>query len=267
MLIEKKKILLTGSTGYVGKFLLENLSNNIHFDLYILKRSNSQEPNLNYLELNNLPNYNFDYVINCIGETRDSTKMNYINYELSSNMFLNLNHSSIQRFIHFSTVAVYDQDVKGKIEVDSKTKLESDYSLSKYNFDLFLQKQPIFTKKIFIIRPSNVMHGSLPGKILFTASRFKIRFFSLNKRYINWCPSDLLIDIVNELIDNKPMPNIIIANKKLILNKFYNTYISTNFIVYIPINLLYLALFILNMKKLKTKYKQLFAQHYFKTNY
>lgn len=262
---QRIKILLTGHSGYLGRSLYESLKSVEFYDLYILSRNCIKCGCNNCIELNELKNYNFDYVINCIGETRVIEKMYNVNRDICIDLFKNINLVTLKKFIHFSTVAVYEQDTSGEINVNSKIKIDSDYASSKYEFDLFLLRQKEFEEKIVIIRPSNVLDNILPGKILFKLSKFRVRFYSMSERYINWCPSNLLTDLTFDILQNKKMQNIFIANKFYELNIFYKSFLSKIYIFYIPVEFLYFILKIFNLKNKTKKFKQLFPKSYFKS--
>ena len=260
------KILLTGSSGYIGKYLFESLILIPKYELYILRQKCKDSNNINCITIDNIQNYNFDFVINCLGETKNASKMYKVNKELCLELFNKLNFKSIKKFIHFSTIAIYDKNIIGQIKNASNIKLDSDYANSKYEFDSFLMQQIQHIDKIFIFRPSNVMDGYLPGKFLFILSKFRVRFFSINRRYINWCPIQLVIEKINDVLDDKQNDNILIINKYEDLNSFYHIYLPKIHFIYLPVEILYCIIILFRMKRYKIKYNQLFSKHFFKSN-
>ena len=155
----KEKVLLTGASGYIGKSIFTFLSECNNYELYILSRDCSNMNYKNCISLDKTGGINFDFIINCIGETKNDDLMDNINNIFCKELFNTLNLTNVKKFIHFSTVSVYDQNVIGLIDKDGKINLDSVYASSKFEFDKFLLSQSDFLNKIIIMRPVNVTIG------------------------------------------------------------------------------------------------------------
>ena len=114
-----KKILLTGSSGFIGYELLKDLSHNFH--VYIILRSKDEKFNhfknidkiyyKNYNKLNNkLKKIKVDYVIHCATHyvkkhnSNDIKKLSESNILFGNVILENLKKMKVKKFINFSTV-------------------------------------------------------------------------------------------------------------------------------------------------------------------
>jgi dTDP-4-dehydrorhamnose reductase len=93
MLLENKKILITGANSGLGKFLAENLSGCI-----AITRDNNQYPNIEY-----------DLVIHCAYNTKEKIDKYKI---LQDNIFFtkDLCKLKTKKFVYISTIDVYNQE-------------------------------------------------------------------------------------------------------------------------------------------------------------
>jgi nucleoside-diphosphate-sugar epimerase len=259
-----EKVLLTGVNGYIGKGIFKFLLSDNDYDLYVLSRDCS---NMNYekcINLNNVDSVSFDYIINCIGETKNSNLMNYVNNDFCKELFKKLNLIGVKKFIHFSTVSVYDQSVSGLINRDGNIFLNSVYAKTKFEFDKFLLSQISLLDKIIILRPSNVIFSEVPTNSISRLSKFGIKFFSFRMRYINWVSLDFICQNLTTLMQSKNTENVYILNHYETLSDFYHHYYKRTYFIYIPVEFIEITISILNLKRQIQKFHQLFSLYYFK---
>ena len=150
-------VLLTGSTGFLGSYLLTNLDS---FSLLPYNRK----------EMNQVKWDNIDGVVHCAGLAHNSHKKNLkelyykANVQLTKDLIANFIDSPANFFIFISTSTIYEnssheQDVVetavgNNLSVYAESKLEAEIELLK-----------IQNKKIFILRPSVIVGPNPKGNI------------------------------------------------------------------------------------------------------
>lgn len=142
------KVLLTGSDGFVGKVLVDNLLDSGH-EIDGIDRAKAANPSyrLHRIDLKNeilLDPASYDVVVHCAAAKGDwdiSDEEFYEDNVIATENLLNyVRKCDVKRIIHFSTVAIYSRDVTDgsestKIEPDSvygQTKLDSEILMRKY---------------------------------------------------------------------------------------------------------------------------------------
>jgi nucleoside-diphosphate-sugar epimerase len=169
-----KKILITGSSGFVGSFLVEEALNR-GLEVYAgIRRTSStkylQDDRINLFELdfsdldllkNQLKQHAFDYVIHNAGVVKVNKKQDFFtyNYELTKNFALVLQElqPDLQKFSYISSAASYGpaDNHPGEIVKESDTPRPIDtYGESKLASENWLKKQSQFPYLIF--RPVGV---------------------------------------------------------------------------------------------------------------
>jgi len=132
----KKKILLTGSSGFLGSYILEFLENE-NYEVIKVGRSLKSDVKID-LSLNKLSEIDVDYVIHVAGkahvipkteeEKKEFFKVNYIG---TNNLLYGLDTTNLQSIIFISTVAVYGKEVGELIDEKSPLLGNTPYALSK----------------------------------------------------------------------------------------------------------------------------------------
>ena len=195
-------IFLTGSSGFVGKSILSNFSNQFELTKY------TRGANFNIKE---------EIVIHCAGKAHDlkntSDEKEYysVNTELTKNLYDAFLSSDAKIFITLSSVKA----VADKLE----TELTEDYipnPITPYGKSKLLAEQYILSKsipegkRIYILRPC-MIHGpgnkgnlNLLYKIVSKGFPWPLGSFE-NKR--SFCSIDNLCFIINELINNEAIPS------------------------------------------------------------
>jgi len=150
-----KKILITGVNGFIASQLIDKLSDN--YQLYGLDISENEDPRLERFiqsditdkaELKQeLRDYNFDLVIHCAAIAHnDDNKFSEedffkVNYQGTKNLVdvLEMNSDEIEKFIFFSTVAVYGEvDYNGVVTEENEINSLTAYARSKYQAEEYL---------------------------------------------------------------------------------------------------------------------------------
>lgn len=132
----KKKILLTGGSGFLGSYILEFLKNK-NYEVIKVGRSLESEIKID-LSLNKLSKIDVDYVIHVAGkahavpkteeEKKEFFKVNYIG---TKNLLHGLDTTKLQSIIFISTVAVYGKEVGELVDENSPLLGNTPYALSK----------------------------------------------------------------------------------------------------------------------------------------
>jgi len=132
----KKKILLTGSSGFLGSYILEFLKNK-NYEVIKLGRSVKSDIKID-LSLNKLSKIDVDYVIHVAGKAHvmpkteeEKKKFFKVNYIGTKNLLYGLDTPKLQSIIFISTVAVYGKEVGELIDEESPLLGNTPYALSK----------------------------------------------------------------------------------------------------------------------------------------
>jgi GlcNAc-P-P-Und epimerase len=132
----KNKILLTGSSGFLGSYILDFLENN-NYEVLKVGRSIKSDINLD-LSINRLPKVDVDYVIHVAGKAHliprteeENNEFFKVNHNGTNNLLYGLNTIKLKSIIFISTVAVYGKDVGELIDEESPLQGKSPYALSK----------------------------------------------------------------------------------------------------------------------------------------
>ena len=156
------KILITGGSGRIGKYLIQHLAESKKYDLWFLKRDSAPKQNNQTIQLDLTKNSEpipkeaskkFDLVIHMAGIThsRDTKELGRKNNKLNENFlkFLLIANQSTP-LIFFSSVDVYGiKNQKFPIDVKSKCWPSSFYGKSKlYSEELFRQN----LNKVYVLR-------------------------------------------------------------------------------------------------------------------
>ena len=131
-----KKILLTGSSGFLGSYILDFLEN-LNYKVVKVGRSSRSDIKID-LSLKELPKIEVDYLIHVAGKAhvvpktvedkKDFFKVNYIG---TNNLLKGINPLKLQSIIFISSVAVYGKEVGELINEKSPLLGNSPYALSK----------------------------------------------------------------------------------------------------------------------------------------
>ncbi len=216
----KKKILITGVTGFVGKNLLHYFRDTIHYEITGVSRKKSKLKGLNslldygisYKDLFN-QNKSYDCVIHLAGqvikisENQSSDKLyREANFELTKKIYKHfLNNDDSKKFIFLSSIHVLTEVPDCVIDEDYVPEPFTPYGRSKFEAEQYIESTNHTGKNIYILRPT-MIHG--PGNkgnlkslydylnsglpYLFGAANNKRSFLSIEN----------LCFVIKEIIDN-----------------------------------------------------------------
>nr|WP_320057054.1 NAD(P)-dependent oxidoreductase [uncultured Bacteroides sp.] len=173
-------ILVTGASGFIGSFIIEEALKK-QFSVWAGIRSSSSKEYLQYQKLNFIEldfshvnklrdqlsaykethNGGFDYIVHCAGATKclnqeDFEKVNYLQTKSLVDMLVELDMVPRQ-FIHISTLSVFGPIREGdysSIREEDAAKPNTAYGLSKLKAELYIQNLKGFPYVIY--RPTGV---------------------------------------------------------------------------------------------------------------
>jgi nucleoside-diphosphate-sugar epimerase len=197
-----RSIFLTGSSGFVGKYLKSYFNNKYIF--------------FNYQRNNDL-NISQDVVIHLAGKAHDlknvtlSEDYYYINYDFTKKVFNNFLVSDAKVFIFLSSVKAIADNLECELTEDFIPNPITHYGKSKLLAEQYiLSKQTPQGKRVLILRPC-MIHGpgnkgnlNLLYKIISSGLPWPLGSFK-NKR--SFCSIENLCFIINELIENQKIPS------------------------------------------------------------
>lgn len=131
-----KKILLTGSSGFLGSYILDFLENE-NYEVVKVGRSEKSDIKID-LSLTKLSKIEVDYVIHVAGKAHvipkteeDKKEFFKVNYIGTNNLLHGLDVAKLQSIIFISTVAVYGKEIGELIDEKSPLNGNTPYALSK----------------------------------------------------------------------------------------------------------------------------------------
>ena len=211
-----KKILITGVNGFLGSNLTSSLKND--YKVYGIGRpgavnikKNCHKIIIKNLSIKNLKkNFrNIDYIIHCAGTgtVEESKKLNKF-FELKSTKivldYINL-YNPKAKLIYISSVAVYGDSYKNKINEKQKTNPISNYAKMKFlSENLCRNYSEKFNIPIVVLRISSLYGKGLKKQIIFDATK-KIKsgnqiFYGTGKEVRDFLHVDDLMMLINKII-------------------------------------------------------------------
>lgn len=205
------KIYITGATGYLGKYIKENLGANHEIFTPDLRKASIEDFG------------QADVIINCIGKTGDGEKN--VSYE----SYLESNYNSVVKLydffektdakllIHFSSIAAVEELMsESDLSEDAPCNPISAYGITKRKAEEFLiEKMPSTGKKVIILRPTRI-HGPQDKGTIFQLFNFLKKGIPYPFASFNNIRSFLAIDNLTFLIDG------IVRKKDTIQSGIYN---------------------------------------------
>jgi nucleoside-diphosphate-sugar epimerase len=200
--LNNKKIFLTGSSGFVGKYIIDSFISNYHFKFY--KRNET------ILDLS-------DIVVHLAGKAHDlkntSNASEYytVNTDLTIELFDAFLSSDAKVFITVSSVKAIADTLESELTEDHLPNPITHYGKSKLLAEQYILSKSIPEgKRVYILRPC-MIHGpgnkgnlNLLYKIVSKGFPWPLGAFE-NKR--SFCSIDNLCFIINELISNDAIPS------------------------------------------------------------
>lgn len=200
------KIIITGSTGFVGQNLSKYLSEQSFFIQAISLRNFNWEMN-----------FNADTIIHLAGKAHDTKNISdaseyfKINTDLTEKLFDLFLKSEIQDFIYFSSVKAIADEVVEVLYENNHANPKTAYGLSKLKAEEYILSKEIPSgKRVFIIRPC-MIHGpgnkgnlNLLYQLVAKGFPWPLGAFD-NKR--SFLSIENLCFIIKEILENKNIPS------------------------------------------------------------
>lgn len=256
-----KNILIVGSTGKIGSFLLNSLKPD--YTIYTVSRFNSNNYNFNYDfdtqlgDLTLLKKIDFFAVINCIGILPSSNFSEESYYKVNSES-VNILASYINgncKYIFMSTISVYGESIIGRdiIETD-KVDPKNLYAKSKLQGELFSKRQ-FHNYYIFRIPPVylNFEDKTIYKRIIKT-NFIEIKFGDDSQLH-SYCSLSTLLTITKQVLENNYEIGVFhIADKKNYSNNFLKEKTKINSLVTFRVKKKHFSLLLRLSKWLKIIY-------------
>ena len=194
-------IFLTGSTGFVGRNLINTLNNS--FEFYIYKR-------------NSILNVNQDAVIHLAGIAHDTSgKINSdlyykVNTDFTKKIFDAFLNSNSKIFIMLSSVKAVSDSPTDIVTESTNANPLTVYGKSKLLAEEYVLSKKLSNKRVFILRPCMIHGFNNKGNLNLLYNLVKKGFpwplgaFNNQRSY---CSIENLLFLIKELTENKAIPS------------------------------------------------------------
>lgn len=201
-------LLITGSSGFLGQNLTNDLKSSFHLD--ILTREDIYITPL-------LLSDKFEVIIHLAGKAHDLKKASnpdeyyQVNFELTKKLYTAFLNSKAKKFIFISSIKAAADYVAGILTEDVISDPKTDYGKSKLLAEQYIESQPLPDgKSYFILRPC-MIHGpgnkgnlNLLYQVVKKGVPYPLAAFN-NKR--SFLTVKNLCFVIKELIDRNDIPN------------------------------------------------------------
>ena len=227
-----KKILITGSTGFIGSNIFLNIKNN--FKIYLLLRRKLREKKINFIKNKNIKIINFknydelnfkikkitvDVIIHCATyyvkkhKDKDISKIIDSNILFPNIILKNLKKMKVKKFINFTTVwENYNAQKDRSFNLYSKSK-----QIFRKNIDFYKNNNKKIKFYNFFVSDTygkNDSRKKLINLLKNNYSKNKITKILSKKLYINLLNVKDILEAVNLIINKKINPgNYVLKNK------------------------------------------------------
>ena len=256
-----KKILIVGSTGKIGSFLLNSLKSD--YTIYTVSRFNSDSYNFFYDfdkqlgDLSLLKKTNFDAVINCLGILPSSNFSEESYYKVNSES-VNILAKYINgtcKYIFMSTISVYGESIIDRDIIESdKVNPKNVYAKSKLQGELFSKKQ-FHNCYIFRIPPVylNFEDKTIHKRIIKT--NFIEMKFGDDSQLHSYCSLSTLVTITRQVLENNYEVGVFhIADPKIYSNNFLKEKLKINSLITLRLHKAHFKVLLRLSKRLKISY-------------
>lgn len=175
----KKNILITGSSGFCGSFLANELKNYNDFEIYTTSRKNIATDNHikhDFLEPapENLFPERIDCIIHCASEVLQSStdfKIIHNNLLICNNVLKLALSKKIRTFVNFSSISIYGVKNVTKVNEDFSPQPITSYGLSKLFAEFFCDMLIRNHANLINLRLGYIIGKNLPAR--YFLSKFK----------------------------------------------------------------------------------------------
>lgn len=207
------KILVTGASGFIGKYLIDYLQSK---SLNVLSFSRALGMDYEKIDAKYIDCEGVKFIIHLAGKAHDfkniSNEQEYfkVNTNLTIHIFDEFLKSNAKTFIYFSSVKAVKDHYDYMLSEDTNPSPISAYGKSKFKAEEYLLSKKISSeKRVIIIRPCMVHgpgnKGNLNLLYKFVSKNVPWPLGAINN-YRSFCSIDNLCFVVNELINNPEIP-------------------------------------------------------------
>ena len=214
----KKKILVTGSAGFIGSHILTNIDKNF-FIIYATYRFNKPKKILKHVKYikSDLANFNkfpkqCEIIIHCASEVPakcdDKKKLLKINTNAGIEIINYCIKSNVKKFINISSMAVYGRITGRYVDENTLLKKQNYYGKSKSIIELLVKKwSKEFIASAFSLRLPGIIgkgsHSNFISNIQKNIdSNLAVSAINPNSKFNNVVHIDTLCEFINKLIIN-----------------------------------------------------------------
>lgn len=200
-MVEKKKIVVTGANGFIGKRFIEY--NKERFDITTLTVRDESYKTFDFT--------GFDCIVHLAGKAhdmncKDENEYFKINVEITKVLSIKAKADGVNHFIYISSVKVYGKEDRGLITEKSECIPEDAYGKSKLQAEQFLQTIQDENFKVAIVRPPMVygagVKGNMDKLIKLCQKKIPLPFGNIaNLRSMVFV--DNLIELLNTIVDQR----------------------------------------------------------------
>ncbi|MFY7964963.1 MAG: NAD-dependent epimerase/dehydratase family protein [Chitinophagaceae bacterium] len=211
-MFNKKKILVTGANGFIGKRFIEY--NNERFDIVTLSLRDESYKTFDFTS--------FDSIVHLAGKAhdmncKDDSEYYKINVDITKTLATKAKANGVKHFVYISSVKVYGNEDRGLITEKSECTPEDAYGKSKLEAEQFLKTLQNENFKVAIVRPPMVygkgVKGNMDKLIALCNKNYPLPFGNIgNLRTMVFV--DNLIDLLNTIINLQAQGIFIPGDKK-----------------------------------------------------
>ena len=248
----KKNILVTGASGFIGSFLVEEaIKRDYQTFAGIRSGSNKKylsDPQIHFLELdfsdknlldsalNNFANQHgrFDFIIHTAGVTKAINKADYslVNYENTKKFVQSLKENNLvpDKFIYISSLASFGPGKKMlPINSEQAQKPLTEYGKSKLKTEKFLYANPDFP--FLIINPTAV-YGPRDKDFIFLLKSIEKHlevYIGSTRQLLSFIHVNDLVDAIFLSMESDAVnQNLLVSDLNLYTSKIFNSIIKKN---------------------------------------
>jgi len=159
MLNEKKTILLTGASGFIGSYFIEKYKSKYNVKTFSFLHDDFEALHVEDVDLV----FHLSALVHQMGE-KSASEYEKVNVTQTLELAKKVEESGVKHFVFMSTVAVYGIEI-GVMSEESECNPLTEYGKSKLKAEVELQKLEDESFKISIIRPPIVYGKNAPGNM------------------------------------------------------------------------------------------------------